>query len=135
MFEHDVGVFAGELSNAATEPTPFRFVLSVFVFPERVVLCAAIDDRFAAEVVQQRRTLRRGDDADRCATTVEHVLHSVAANSAGCAPDQHGVTLFHPGAVITDEHSIARRVAESVHRRFFPGEVTWLWHELVGLDH
>ena len=51
------------------------------------------------ELVQELDLVGRRHHADRRAAAVEHVLHGVAAEAAGGAPDQHGVALLHVGAV------------------------------------
>ena len=111
-----------------------RLVLGVRVGPEPVALGLAVDDRLDAELVEQLDLVRRRHDADRRAAAVEHVLHGVAADAAGGAPDEHGVALLHAGAVVADEHAVARRVAQRVDRRLLPREVGRLGHQLVGLD-
>ena len=134
VFEHDVRVIADERADLFAEAAPLTIVLGVFVLPESVALRLAVDDRLDAEFVEQRRLLRRADDADRYAAAVEHVLSRVAADAPGGPPHQHRVSLLHPRSVLADEHPVARAVAQRVDARLFPCEMCRLGHQLIGLD-
>ena len=122
------------LTDALAEPPPLGLVLGVLVTPEPVVLGRPIDHRLDSELVEQARLRWRRDHADRRTSTVEDVLHGVAADPTRGAPHEDGVALLHPGPVLADEHAIARRVAQGVDRRLLPRQVRRLGHQLVGLD-
>ena len=135
MLEHDVDVLAAvQLTDLLAEATPFGLVLRVLVGPELVSLGAAVDHGLAAHAVEHLGPLGRRDHTDRGAATVQHVLHRVAADATGGAPDEHAVALLHPGAVLADEHAVRRGVAQRVDRRLLPREVGRLRHQLVRLD-
>ncbi|CAB4967143.1 unannotated protein [freshwater metagenome] len=133
MFKHNVRIFANERTDVASKTSPLFFVVSVVVIPKLVVRCFAINYCFATHLAQHLCFFWRAHNSNRNSATVEYILQCIRANAARCTPDQHNVTLLHVGAVLRHEHAIARRVAQRIHRSFFPREVCWLWHQLVGL--
>ena len=82
-------------ADVLAEAAPLRLVLGVLVGPEPVAGGLAVDHVLDAELVEQVDLVGRGHHADRGAAAVEHVLHGVAAEAAGGAPDEHGVALLH----------------------------------------
>src|SRR5687767_14778396 len=133
MLEHDVGILANQGTYVLAEPAPLLLVLSVLVAPEPVTGGLAIDDRVAPQFLEERRLLRARHHTNGDAAAVEHVLHRVAAESAGRAPDEHHVPLLHARAIAADEHAVRRGVAQRVYGGLLPCEVGRLGHELVGL--
>ena len=135
MLEHDVGILADKRANVATKSTPLTFVMGVVVVPELVVGLRAINDRLTAHLAQNSLLVRRAHHANGDATAVQHVLHGVCADSAGCTPNEHHITLLHACTVLRHQHAITRAVAQCVHRGFFPRQVRWLGHQLIRLHH
>jgi hypothetical protein len=107
----------------------------VLVLPEAKAFGLAVDDRLDAEIVEHLDLVGRGDNPDRDASAVQHVLDRVAPKPTCGAPHQDDVALLHRRGVVADEHPVRRGVAERVARRLFPCEMGGLRHELVGLDH
>src|SRR5581483_9756565 len=99
VLEDDVGVAAGQLPEALSEPAPLCRVLGALVLPEAVALGLAVDNVLDAELVHELDLLRRGDDRHRRAAAVQHVLAGVAAEPAARPPDQHDLPLLDGGTV------------------------------------
>jgi hypothetical protein len=109
-------------------------VVGVVIVPELVARRTAIDDGLTTHLVEDLRLVRRTDDADWDATTIQDVLRGVCANAACCSPDQNHISLLHVCAIRRHEHSIAGGVTQRIHCSLLPRQVLGLRHQLVGLD-
>ena len=95
VLEHDLGVAPDEAADVLAQAAPLALVLVELVGPELVAGGLAVDHRVAAHRPQDVALVGRRHDADRRAAAVQDVLHRVAAEPAGRAPDEHRVALLH----------------------------------------
>ena len=106
VFKDDVDVVAHEATDVLSQPTPFRFVLGVFIGPELVVLGTTINYGLHAQFIQQRNLRLRRDDANRSPASIEHVLAGIRSKAPRGTPNENLVALLHIGAILRDKHSI-----------------------------